>query len=249
MTAASPSLPSPMSALVTGGARGIGAAISSRLAADGVRVTLCDKDREAGETLAASIGASFAEIDACDTSAIALLCDRIEPIHVLVNNIGADQHAFFTDTAEADWRRLLDINLISAFAFTHGVLPAMQKTGWGRIVNISSEAGRMGSRGGAVYAAAKAGLIGFTRSLARENVRYGITANAVLPGPVNTPMVEEGIRNFGDKLRSDMENLTLLKRLGRPEEVAAAVSFLASADASFITGEALGVSGGMGCGS
>ncbi|ETH88241.1 3-oxoacyl-[acyl-carrier-protein] reductase family protein [Bordetella pertussis STO1-CHOC-0018] len=126
--------------------------------------------------------------------------------------------------------------------------PACRRRASARIVNVSSEAGRLGSRGGAVYAAAKAGLLGFTRSIARENARYGVTANAVLPGPVDTPMLARAVDVAGAQMRADLEALTLLRRLGRPEEVAAAIAFLCSEAAGFITGEALGVSGGMGCG-
>jgi NAD(P)-dependent dehydrogenase (short-subunit alcohol dehydrogenase family) len=157
-------------------------------------------------------------------------------------------HAFFTDTSEADWRRLLCVNLEAAFAFTLHALPPMQKARYGRIVNVGSEAARLGSKGGSIYAAAKAGLMGFTKSIARENARYGITANVVSPGPVLTPMVELGRDAYGERIIKAMEELTLMKRLGEPQEVAAAVAFLASREASFITGEVLGVSGGMGCG-
>ncbi|MGO4838251.1 SDR family NAD(P)-dependent oxidoreductase, partial [Rhizobiaceae sp. 2RAB30] len=170
------------------------------------------------------------------------------PLDVLVNNVGVDQHSFFTATQPGDWQRLIEINLFSAFAFTSAALPAMQKHGYGRIVNIASEAGRLGSKGGSVYAAAKAGLVGFTRSIARENARYGITANAILPGPIRTPMVDHAIAAHGDRLHDEMVRLTLLGRLGQPEEVAATVAFFASRESSYITGEALGVSGGMGCG-
>jgi 2-hydroxycyclohexanecarboxyl-CoA dehydrogenase len=124
----------------------------------------------------------------------------------------------------------------------------MQSSGFGRIINIASEAGRLGSRGGAVYAAAKGGVISFTRSIARENGSKGITANVIAPGPIDTPMLRQAIEHGGDKLLHAMTGATLAGRLGTSDEVAAAVAFLASPDAGFITGEVLGVSGGMGCG-
>lgn len=235
-------------ALVTGGASGIGAAIVRRLSADGFAVTFCDKDEGAGAALAGQTGADFVALDATDRVAVGRLFAARDGFSALVNNVGADQHAFFTETSPDDWRFLLAVNLETAFAFTHAALPPMQTARHGRVVNISSEAGRLGSKGGSVYAAAKAGLIGFTRSIARENARFGITANAVLPGPILTPMVDRAIAQHGDKLLKDMAALTLLRRLGEPEEVAAAVSFLCSDGAGFITGEALGVSGGMGIG-
>lgn len=236
------------SVLVTGGAAGIGAAIVRGFRAKGHPVTFCDRDVPAGDALAGETGSTFIAMDATDQRAIAGLFAAHNGFGVLVNNVGADQHAFFTQTGPEDWRQLLGVNLEATFAFTLAALPAMQAAGWGRIVNISSEAGRLGSKGGAVYAAAKAGVIGFTRSIARENARYGITCNAVLPGPIRTPMVTRGIAQVGTKLEEAMASLTLVRRLGEPEEVAAAVTFLASPEASFITGEALGVSGGMGCG-
>jgi len=235
-------------ALVTGGAAGIGAAIVRALRAEGHAVVFCDRDITTGETLGRKTGALFVGMDVTDEAAIAALFPAHGPFSVLVNNVGADQHAFFSQTTRDDWRSLLAINLETTFAFTHAALPAMQTAGYGRVVNIASEAGRLGSKGGSVYAAAKAGVIGFSKSIARENARYGITCNAVLPGPIRTPMVARGIAEHGENLERDMAALTLLRRLGEPEEVAAAVSFLASREAGFITGEALGVSGGMGCG-
>ena len=235
-------------ALVTGGAGGIGAATVRRLLLDGHAVTFCDRDAAAGKRLAADTGARFAALEATDPAAVAAFLAGAGGFEVLVNSIGADQHAFFTATGPEDWRRLLAVNLETAFAFTLGVLPAMQAARFGRIVNVASEAGRMGSKGGAVYAAAKAGLVGFTRSLARENARYGITANAVLPGPIQTPMVDRAVADLGGKILSDMAGMTLLRRLGQPEEVAHAIAFFCSSAAGYITGEALGVSGGMGCG-
>lgn len=235
-------------ALVTGGANGIGEATVRRLVDDGHAVTFCDRDATGGERVSAAVGAEFVQLDATDAKAVAAVFENHEAFDILVNNIGVDQHSFFTATRPEDWRSLLAVNLESAFAFTLGALPAMQAARYGRIVNVSSEAGRLGSKGGSVYAAAKAGLVGFTRSIARENARYGITVNAVLPGPTHTPMVDRAVAEVGEKILTDMAAMTLLRRLGRPEEVAHAIAFFCTEGAGFITGEVLGVSGGMGCG-
>jgi NAD(P)-dependent dehydrogenase (short-subunit alcohol dehydrogenase family) len=235
-------------AFVTGGAKGIGAAIAVRLAADGADVVVADIDAKAAAALAKDIGGSSVELDVTDVEQVASIIAENGPFDILVNNAGADQHAFFTATEPADWRRLLAVNLESVFACTHAVLPAMQAAEHGRIINISSEAGRLGSKGGAVYAAAKGGVIAFTKSIARENARYGITANVIAPGPIETPMLLDAVRHGGGGLMDAMTGATQLKRLGRPEEVAAAVAYLASDEAAYVTGETLGVSGGMGMG-
>ena len=236
------------SVFLTGGAKGIGAAIARRLAADGARVIIADLDIASAQALAAEIGAIAVQLDVADLERVQRTVLDTGPHQVLVNNAGIDQHAYFTKTEIADWRRLLAVNLESVFATTHAALPAMQAAGFGRIINIASEAGRMGSRGAAVYAAAKGGVIAFTRSIARENGRKGITANVIAPGPIDTPLLREAVAAGGDKLLDAMKGATLAGRLGTPEEVAAAVAFLASDAAAFITGETLGVSGGMGCG-
>ena len=234
-------------ALVTGGAQGIGAAIARRLAGEGAQVVIADRDGAAAHTLAGAIGAGAMVLDLTDFDAVADAIAAEKPFAILVNNAGADQHAFFTRTDPTDWRRLIAINLEAALACTHAVLPAMQAAGYGRIVTIASEAGRQGSKGGAVYAAAKGGLIAFSKSIARENARFGITANVVAPGPIRTPMLEAAVAAGGVGLSEAMEKATLLGRLGEPDEVASAVAFLASREASYVTGETLGVSGGMGC--
>lgn len=235
-------------ALVTGGAKGIGAAIVRHLAAAGVEVVIADLDIEAAKGVAAAIDASAVPLDVTDFDSVHRVVAECGPFHILVNNAGMDQHSFFTQTTAADWRRLLSLNLEAVLATTHAVLPAMQAAGWGRIVNIASEAGRLGSRGGAVYAAAKGGVIAFTKSIARENGGKGITANVVAPGPIDTPLLRSALAAGGERLMRAMTGATLLGRLGTPDEVAAAVTFLASDAAGFITGETLGVSGGMGCG-
>lgn len=235
-------------ALVTGGGRGIGAAIVRRLAADGFHVVCADLEPEAAQALAREVGGMAVVLDVCDFDAAHAVVAEHGPFGVLVNNAGVDQHAFFTHTSPADWRRLIAVNLEGVLNTTHAVLPGMQECGYGRIVNIASEAGRLGSRGGSVYAAAKGGVIAFTRSIARENGRKGITANVVAPGPIDTPLLRRAVGEGGDKLLGMMTGATLTGRLGTSEEVAAAVSFLASDGASYVTGEVLGVSGGMGCG-
>ena len=235
-------------ALVTGGANGIGAAVCERLAAGGAHVVLADVDDVAATALRAKTGATYLRVDLCDARRLRNAIEVAGPFDILVNSAGVDQHAWFTESAPAEWERLIGINLTAVLTTTHAVLPAMQAAGFGRIVNIASEAGRMGSRGAAVYAAAKGGVLAFTRSIARENARKGITANAVAPGPIDTPMVQRAVAQGGARLMEAMTGATLIGRLGRPDEVAAAVAFLASDDAGFITGETLGVSGGMGCG-
>lgn len=211
-------------------------------------MVIADHDAEGASSLARDVGATAAPVDMTDPQAIAQVVSDHGPFQIAVNNVGQDQHAFFTQTTPDDWHRLIAVNLEAAFALTHAVLPAMQKAGYGRIVTIGSEAGRMGSRGGSVYAAAKGGLIAFTKSIARENARFEITANLVSPGPIRTPMLEAAVEKVGETLREAMEGSTLLGRLGEPDEVASAVAFLASREAAFITGETLGVSGGMALG-
>ena len=235
-------------AFVSGGAKGIGAAIVRSFAGAGAQVVIGDLDIATATELAGEVGAIAVRVDVCDTGMVEATISQRGPFDILVNNAGADQHAFFTDTTPEDWMRLLAVNLVSTFACTHAVLPAMQAGQFGRIINITSEAARLGSKGGAVYSAAKGGVIAFTRSIARENARFAITANAIAPGPIRTPMLEAAVADGGDKILRAMTDATLMRRLGEPEEVAAAALFLASDHAAYITGETIGVSGGMGLG-
>lgn len=235
-------------AFVSGGAHGIGAAIVRSFAAAGAHVVIGDLDIAKATELAGQVGAAAAKLDVADAAMVQHVMSQHGPFDIVVNNAGADQHAFFTDTTPADWAKLLAVNLVSVFACTHAALPAMQAAGFGRIINIASEAARLGSKGGAAYAAAKGGVIAFTKSIARENARYGITANAIAPGPIRTPMLEQAVAKGGDKILKAMTDATLLRRLGEPEEIAAAALFLASDQAAYVTGETIGVSGGMGLG-
>jgi 2-hydroxycyclohexanecarboxyl-CoA dehydrogenase len=235
-------------ALVTGGASGIGAAIARRLAAEGAEVVIGDVNEEGAQGVAAEIDADSAFLDVTEPDSAAGAVREHGPFAILVNNAGTDDFAFFTDMTPERWRRLVAINLEGVFACTHAALPAMQSAGYGRIVNIASEAGRVGSKGSAVYSAAKGGVIAFTKTIARENARFGVTANAIAPGPIETPllMAARQLGDIGERIIETMKGQTQLRRLGQPEEVAAAVAFLASDDSSYVTGETLGVSGGLG---
>jgi 2-hydroxycyclohexanecarboxyl-CoA dehydrogenase len=235
-------------ALISGGANGIGAAIARAFVREGALTTIIDRDGHAGEAIAHECGLTFIEADVSETETLRARVAAAGHFDILVNNAGIDQHSFFTETSSGEWRRLLAINLEAVFATTHAVLPAMQAARFGRLINIASEAGRLGSRGGSIYAAAKGGVIAFTKSMALENARYGITANVIAPGPIDTPMLRRAVEIGGERLLEGMKGATLLRRLGTPEEVAAAVAFLASDAAGYITGETLGVSGGMGIG-
>jgi len=235
-------------ALVTGGAGGIGAAIAARLAAEGAEVWVGDIDAEGAERVAAEIAGHAVELDVTEIESARAAVAEAGTLDVLVNNAGTDEFGFFTHTTPEQWQRVIAINLVGVLNCTHAALPGMQEARYGRIVSISSEAGRVGSKGSATYSAAKGGVIAFTKAIARENARYGINANAVAPGPIETPLLmgARELGEIGEKVIETMKAATQLGRLGRPEEVAAAVAFLASDDASYVTGETLGVSGGLG---
>jgi 2-hydroxycyclohexanecarboxyl-CoA dehydrogenase len=238
-------------ALVTGGASGIGAATCRRLAAEGARVAVTDVNAEGAREVASEVDGAGLALDVRSGDSIRAALDAAEselgPLAVLINNAGYDEFGWFGQTDEGVWDRLLAVNLRGVLAVTHAALPGMQERGYGRIVNVASEAGRAGSAGSATYSAAKAGVIGFTKALAQENARFGITVNAVAPGPIETPLLM-GAKEFGEignRIIEGMVSKTVMRRLGSPEEVAAAIAFLASDDASYVTGQTLGVSGGL----
>jgi 2-hydroxycyclohexanecarboxyl-CoA dehydrogenase len=235
-------------ALVTGGGSGIGAAITARLAAEGAEVWVGDIDDERARSVAADAGGEAVHLDVTDLDSARSALERTGALDVLVNNAGNDEFGFFTETDPDHWERILGVNLKGVFACTYAALPGMQAARYGRIVNIASEAGRVGSKGSAVYSAAKGGVIAFTKVMARENARYGITANAIAPGPIDTPLLRRAtdLGELGERIIKTMADTTQAKRLGTPEEVAAAVAFLAAEESSYVTGETLGVSGGLG---
>ena len=240
-------------AFVSGATGGIGAATCERLAGEGARVVVADLDADRARELAAGLDGMGVELDVRSTASVgdALRAAEAElgPIHVLVNNAGIAEDDFFTRTDEAMWDRVIAVNLRGVLAVTHAVLPGMHERGGGAIVNIASEAGRVGSQLSTVYSATKAGVIGFTKALAKESARFGVRVNAVAPGPIDTPMLRaapDALGELGERFVAGMVASTAMRRAGRPEEVAATIAYLASEDASFVTGETIGVSGGLG---
>jgi 2-hydroxycyclohexanecarboxyl-CoA dehydrogenase len=243
-------------ALVTGGARGIGEAISKALAADGFNVVVADLREEEAEATAAAIrdagGKAIAvalDVTSSESVSAGLASAReaFGDVDVLVNNAGWDDLKPFVQTDEQFWDRVIEVNFKGALRLTQGVLPGMLERGWGRIINIGSDAGRVGSSLESVYSGAKGGIIAFTKTIAREAARKGVTANAVCPGPTDTPFLRETVAKQGDadKVVGAMVSGVPMKRLAQPEEIAAAVRFFAAEDAGYITGQTLSVSGGL----
>ncbi|SIS99427.1 2-hydroxycyclohexanecarboxyl-CoA dehydrogenase [Alicyclobacillus vulcanalis] len=240
-------------AVVTGGASGIGKAICERFAAEGASVVVVDRDadgaRETSDRLKAMGSASVPirvdvtrrdEVQAMAAQAIS----EFGRIDILVNNAGWDRMELFLDSQEETWEKILSINLKSVLYTCHAILPHMVARSHGKVVNIGSDAARVGSTGEAVYAAAKGGVIAFSKTLAREMAKYRINVNVVCPGPARTPLFQE-IAGQNEKLAMALERAIPFRRLAEPEEVASAVAFLASDDARFITGQTLSVSGGL----
>jgi 2-hydroxycyclohexanecarboxyl-CoA dehydrogenase len=232
--------------LVTGGAKGIGAAICRRFAAAGASVVLLDRDADAASRLAAELpDGRPVVLDITDYEAVTAALSELGGVDVLVNNAGWDKVEPFLDNDPALWDTLLAINLKGLFNVCHAALPGMSERGGGRVVNVASDAGRVGSSGEAVYSACKGGVIAFTKALAREAARHAITVNCVCPGPSRTPLMDEITRD--ERAARTMEAVvraTPLKRLAEPDEVAAAVEFFATGP-DHITGQVLSVSGGL----
>ncbi len=241
----------PRTALVTGAARGIGRAIAQALADDGHRVAVADILDDDAATAAGAIDGLAVHLDVTDSGSVDVATAQIErqlgPIEILVNNAGWDELHPFLETDEQFWRRVIELNFMGSLRTCRRVVPGMVERGYGRVVNISSDAARVGSSLEAVYAGAKGGVVSFTKTLARETARHGVTANAVCPGPTETPLLDQitGVGNAGAKAIEAMRRAVPMRRLGKPEEVAVAVAFLASDRAGFITGQTLSVSGGL----
>jgi 2-hydroxycyclohexanecarboxyl-CoA dehydrogenase len=238
-------------ALVTGGASGIGAATARRLASEGALVVVADRDPAGARAVADEVGGHGTTLDVTDAAAvrtvIAEVSQLLGPVDVLVNNAGGGQLALFVDTDEDDWDRIVALNLRSTMSCTKAVLRSMYERRRGSIVNVASESGNVGAPGGAAYSAAKAGVLGFTKAVARESARYGVRVNAVAPGPIDTPLLNgpEFASPLGAKVKEQLVAATVMGRAGTPDEVAAAIAYLASGDASYVTGQTLAVSGGV----
>jgi 3-oxoacyl-[acyl-carrier protein] reductase len=233
--------------LVTGGAAGIGFSTAEAFAAEGAKLAICDVNPEAGEKALKALGAdaSFSKVDVADSQSVAdwidQVSDRYGQIDVLVNNAGITRDGLIMRLKEADWDLVIDINLKGTFNCTKSVSKVMMKQRSGKIVNVASVVGVIGNPGQANYVASKAGVIGLTKTVARELAPRGITVNAVAPGFIETDMTAV----LSDKVRDAMLATIPLGRAGNPQDVAGIVTFLSSDAASYLTGQVLHVSGGM----
>jgi 2-hydroxycyclohexanecarboxyl-CoA dehydrogenase len=237
-------------AIVTGAGQGIGRGIATKLAAEGATVAVADINETTAKEVAAELGGGAVGIltDVTSRESVAATVSHVHEafgrIDVLVNNAGWDKVGPFTDSDPADWDRIMAINLYGVMHTCHAVLPIMAAQGHGKVVNIASDAGRVGSSGEAVYSAAKGGIIAFTKTIAREMARQQINCNIVCPGPSDTPLFAS-IGGDNPKLREALIRSIPFRRLAQPEDLANVVAFLASDEASYVTGQTVSVSGGL----
>jgi 2-hydroxycyclohexanecarboxyl-CoA dehydrogenase len=240
--------------LVTGGGGGMGQAIVTRFIEERAKVAVFDISHDTDTIFADLVGAGAAHVEAVDISdyaAVEAAVERTErvlgPVDVLVNNAGWDRFRMFLDTDEALRRKVVDINLHGPLNMHHVLLKRMAERGHGRVVNVASDAGRVGSSGQAVYSACKGGVIAFTKTMAREMMRKGIILNCVCPGPTDTPMLraflDEGDR--GRRVYEGLKDAIPMRRLGEPDDIPGIIAFFASDDAKFMTGQVVSVSGGL----
>lgn len=235
-------------AVVTGAGQGIGKAIAEKLAAEGAMVVVTDIDEATAKETAAGLGNGSVGIraDVTDRDSVNAMVDQVVAelgrVDVLVNNAGWDKAEPFVESEPETWDRVIGINLYGVLNTSRKVLPLMIEQGHGTVVNLGSDAGRVGSSGEAVYSAAKGGVIAFTKATAREVARNGVTVNCVCPGPTDTALFAS---MGGEKLRDALARAIPLRRLGQPEDIAGVVAFLASDEAAFVTGQTVSVSGGL----
>ncbi len=237
-------------AVVTGAASGIGRATAQLLADAGARVVVADIDAAGGEVAAAALreqgaDAEFLPVNMTDSASITAFAAAVQaqfgPVDVLVNAAGWGRTAPFWEGTDEFWDKLVALNFVGPMQLTKALLPAMIERASGRIVNVSSDAGRVGSLGETVYSGAKGGLIAFTKSLAREVARYQINVNCVCPGPTDTPLMAA----VPEKVQEGLKKAIPFRRLAKPSEIADAIVFFASDRASYVTGQVLSVSGGL----
>jgi 2-hydroxycyclohexanecarboxyl-CoA dehydrogenase len=237
-------------AFITGSASGIGESIARLLSARGTLVAVADRDEERGKAVSESLsGSMFAPVDvtsmASVTKAVDSVAGEMGPIGILVNCAGGDVVKPFVETDESLWYDLVELNFMGVLRCTRAILPGMIERGAGRVVSIASDAGRVGSSGEAVYAGCKGGVIAFMKTVAREVARYGITANTVCPGPTATPPVTRMLAEGSERYIEALTRSIPMRRLGEPEDVAAAVDYLVSDGAGYVTGQTLSVNGGL----
>ena len=235
-------------AIVTGAGQGIGRGIATKLAAEGATVVVTDINEDTAKETAATIGGVGIRTDVTSRESVQAMVEQVMRqfgrIDVLVNNAGWDKSGPFVDSDPADWDRIIAINLYGVLHTSKAVLPIMAAQGAGSVVNLASDAGRVGSSGEAVYSAAKGGVIAFTKATAREMARHQVNANCVCPGPTDTALFAS-MGGDNPKLREALTKAIPFRRLAQPEDLANVVAFLASDEAAYVTGQTVSVSGGL----